>query len=70
MFTCVCPNMSLKKPRPREALSAEVAFAALIVSPEVHRVGRHRDVRLAAVRALASLLVFEGPEKDKTLRLG
>ncbi len=70
MITCVRSDMSLKKPRPREALSAEVAFAALVVSPEVHRVGRHRDVRLAAVRTLASLLVFERPKKDKILRLG
>jgi hypothetical protein len=70
MFTCVRSDMSLKKPRPREALSAEVAFAALVVSPEVHRVGRHRDVRLATVRTLAGLLVFEGPGEHKLLRLG
>ena len=41
LFTCVSSDMPLQKPRPREALSAVGALAALVVRAEVHGEGRH-----------------------------
>ena len=58
-LTCVGPNVALQQPRPGEALAAIGAFAALVVGAQVHREGRHGDVRLVAVGALPRLLVFQ-----------
>jgi hypothetical protein len=65
MFTGVSPDVALEEPRSGEALSTEMAFAALVVGTEVHGVGRHGDVGLAAVRALPRLLVLQRPERLK-----
>ena len=69
VVTCVSPDVALKQPGSREALPAEVALAALVVGPQVHRVGRHRDVGLVAVRALAGLFVLKGSKKWHKLHL-
>jgi len=61
----VCSNVTLKEPRSGEAFAAEVALAALVVRPQVHGVGRHGDVGLAAVRTLSGFLVLEGSKKRK-----
>ena len=53
-------DVALEQPWSGEALPAKVALAALVVGPQVHRVGRHRDVGLVAVRALASFFVLKG----------
>lgn len=58
-LTCVGADVPLQQPRPGEALAAVRALAALIVGAHVHRVGRHRDVHLVAVRAAARLLVHQ-----------
>ena len=57
--------MTLKEPRPGEALATEVALAALVVRPQVHGVGRHGDVGLAAVRTLPGFLVLKGSKERK-----
>ena len=57
--------MTLKEPRPGEALAAEVALAALVVRPQVHGVGRHGDVGLAAVRTLPCFLVLKRSKERK-----
>ena len=59
LLTCVSSDVPLKKPRPREALSAVGALAALVVRAEVHGEGRHGDVGLVTVRALPSFLVLQ-----------
>lgn len=59
LLTCVRPDVTLEQPRAREALAAGRTLAALVVRAHVHRVRRHRDVHLGAVRATAGLLVLE-----------
>ena len=61
------PDVALEQPWSREALPAKVALAALVVGPQVHRVGRHRDVGLVAVRALASFFVLKGSKNIKNM---
>lgn len=53
--------MALEQPRPGEALAAVLTLAALVVGPHVHRVGRHANVELVAVRAPSGLLVSRTP---------
>lgn len=59
------PDVTLEQPRAREALAAGRTLAALVVRAHVHRVRRHRDVHLGAVRATAGLLVLERSAKAK-----
>ena len=59
LLTRVGSNVSLQQPRPREALAAEVALAALVVGAHVHAVGGYADVHLVAVGTAAGLFVAE-----------
>ncbi len=62
--------MTLKKPRPGEALAAEVTLAPLVVRPQVHGVSRHGDVGLATVGTFPGFLVLERSKdckKEKVL---
>lgn len=50
-------DVALKKPRPREALAAVLALAALIVRPHVHGKRRHADVQFVAMGTSSRLLI-------------
>ena len=65
LLTCVSPDVALQEPRPGEALSAVGALAPLVVRPNVHGESWHRHISLVAVRALAGLLILQGPGTEK-----
>lgn len=59
-FTCVCSNVPLEQPGPGEALGAVRAAADLVVRAQVHGVGRHGHVDLAALGAGPRFAVVRG----------
>jgi hypothetical protein len=51
--------VSLQEPGPGEALATVRTLAALVMSPDVHREGRHGHIHLVAVRAATRFLVAQ-----------
>jgi hypothetical protein len=53
--------MSLQEPGPGETLATVGTFAALVMSPHVHREGRHGYIHFVAVGTTSGLLVAQRP---------
>ncbi len=58
-LTCVRPDVTLKKPRPREGFSTNLATTTLAVSSNVHCKGRHRHIDLSTLDTFLGLLVCQ-----------
>lgn len=64
-LACMRTDVTLQQPGTGEALIAGRTLAALVVGTYVHRVGRHGDVHLGAVRTSTGFLIFQGAVEER-----
>ena len=63
LFTCMGSDMTLQQPRPRKTFSTKWTLASLVMSPNVHRIGRHRNIGFLTMWAFSGFLVLQRPVK-------
>ena len=63
-FTCMGTDMSLQKPGPRETFATKWTLASLVMSADVHGIGRHGHISFLAVRTFASFLILQRPARE------
>ena len=58
-------DMSLQEPGPRETFATKWTLASLVMSADVHGIGRHGHISFLAVRTFASFLILQRPKMEK-----